>query len=118
MPDLLSDLGLKVAQVRVIFSLPAAFGKYPHPLAYVEWFTPLRDPDPATGMHIISRSTQFHRRNAAVIPANWILRNCHLIGKCARKISREWTADNVLESTSQFYLNNYYDIDFFALSRL
>ncbi|KAJ7722129.1 hypothetical protein DFH07DRAFT_857176, partial [Mycena maculata] len=43
--------GLRPAQIRVIFKLPLQFGSYPHPLAYIEWFTPLKSrPDPVSGM--------------------------------------------------------------------
>ncbi|KAG2353376.1 hypothetical protein BDR07DRAFT_1309642 [Suillus spraguei] len=42
--------GLRVAQVCVIFSLPRQFGTYTRALAYIEWFTPFRTPDPASGM--------------------------------------------------------------------
>ncbi|KAF9019467.1 hypothetical protein BDP27DRAFT_1439893 [Rhodocollybia butyracea] len=33
--------GLHVAQVHAIFNLPEELGTFAHPLAYVEWFTPL-----------------------------------------------------------------------------
>lgn len=38
--------GVRVAQVRVIFTLPRQFQVGSGPLAYVEWPTPLREPDP------------------------------------------------------------------------
>ncbi|KAG6848387.1 hypothetical protein H0H93_000646 [Arthromyces matolae] len=42
--------GLRVAQVHAIFQLPTHYPvKSSIPLAYVEWFTPLRTPDPVTG---------------------------------------------------------------------
>ncbi|KAJ6564234.1 hypothetical protein B0H19DRAFT_1258700 [Mycena capillaripes] len=37
--------GLRPAQIRVIFNLPPQFGTFAHPLAYIEWFTPLNRPD-------------------------------------------------------------------------
>ncbi|KAG1884660.1 hypothetical protein F4604DRAFT_1574207 [Suillus subluteus] len=42
--------GLRVAQVCAIFSLPHQFGTYTRALAYIEWFTPFRAPDPYSGM--------------------------------------------------------------------
>ncbi|KAJ7161649.1 hypothetical protein C8R46DRAFT_858893, partial [Mycena filopes] len=54
-------LCLRPAQIRVIFKLPPQFGQYPHPLAYIEWFTPLNRPDPTTGMFTTHRSTRLHR---------------------------------------------------------
>ncbi|KAJ7214180.1 hypothetical protein B0H12DRAFT_1242211 [Mycena haematopus] len=66
--------GLRPAQIRVIFKLPPQFGAYPHPLAYVEWFTPLNRPDPITDMFTTHRSTRARRRNAAVISVEHIMR--------------------------------------------
>ncbi|KAG1745375.1 uncharacterized protein EDB91DRAFT_1246235 [Suillus paluster] len=40
--------GVRVTQVRAIFSLPCQFGKYSRALAYIEWFTPFRAPDPSS----------------------------------------------------------------------
>jgi hypothetical protein len=42
--------GVRVAQVRAIFTLPRQFGTYPRALAYVEWFTPFKPPDPSSRM--------------------------------------------------------------------
>ncbi|KAF9562395.1 hypothetical protein CPC08DRAFT_591998, partial [Agrocybe pediades] len=50
--------GLRAAQIRVIFKLPPQFGFYAHPLAYIEWFTPLGVPDRVTGLHSVTRSTR------------------------------------------------------------
>ncbi|KAJ7714114.1 hypothetical protein DFH07DRAFT_820773 [Mycena maculata] len=50
--------GLRPAKIRVIFKLPLQFGSYPHPLAYIEWLTPLNGrPDPVSGMFTTHRST-------------------------------------------------------------
>ncbi|KAF8148656.1 hypothetical protein B0H34DRAFT_791663 [Crassisporium funariophilum] len=59
--------GLCPAQVRVVFDLPPQFGRLAHPLAYIEWFTPLGRPDPLTGMHIVKCSTCNRRRNAEIV---------------------------------------------------
>ena len=70
----LASLGLRaqVAQVRVIFNLPAEFGQYGHPLAYVHWYTPLRSTpiDLDTNMFTISKvlsqsspACVYHSRN-------------------------------------------------------
>ncbi|KAH7910151.1 hypothetical protein BJ138DRAFT_969506, partial [Hygrophoropsis aurantiaca] len=104
---------LCAAQVRVLFHLPPQFGPCKHPLAYIEWFTPLQRFDPVAGMYIVSRSTRQHRRHAAVVSVDRIVRNCHLIAKCGREISGDWTTDNVLERANQFFVNSYIDIDSF-----
>ncbi|KAJ7892494.1 hypothetical protein B0H14DRAFT_2182143, partial [Mycena olivaceomarginata] len=49
--------GLPPAQIRIIFSLPPQFSTFAHPLTCIEWFTPLNDPDPISGMYTTHRST-------------------------------------------------------------
>ena len=105
---------LRVAQIRVIFKLPAQLGSFPHPLAYIEWFTPLRDPEPTTGMYKISRSTRNHRRNTAVVSVSDIMEDCHLSAFCRGEIDPTWTTDNVLAMGTQFYLNRYIDVNRFS----
>ncbi|KDQ54674.1 hypothetical protein JAAARDRAFT_135540 [Jaapia argillacea MUCL 33604] len=107
--------GLRVAQVRAIFQLPPQFGHFPHPLAYVEWFTPFHKPDPATGMIILSRSTRDRRQNAAVVSVDRIIRSCHLMGKSTGKIDPRWTTNNTLEVAAKFYFNRYLSVDLFSV---
>jgi len=111
------DGSLRVGQIRVIFKLPPQFGKYPHPLAYVEWFTPLRTKDPVTGMYLINRSTRSGRRNAEIVSATRIVRACHLIAKCGRQINHTWTTDNILEEATTFWVNRYIHVDTFTLTQ-
>ncbi|KAG2128634.1 uncharacterized protein EDB93DRAFT_1068962, partial [Suillus bovinus] len=49
--------GMRVGQVHIIFTLPCQFGTYLQALAYIEWFTPLREPDHSSGLHQLSCST-------------------------------------------------------------
>ncbi|KAG2054282.1 hypothetical protein BDR06DRAFT_840768, partial [Suillus hirtellus] len=44
-------LGMRVGQVCIIFTLPHQFGTYLRALAYIEWFTPLRELDCSSGLH-------------------------------------------------------------------
>ncbi|KAF8875514.1 hypothetical protein BD779DRAFT_1613422 [Infundibulicybe gibba] len=98
--------GLRVAQIRIIFLLPSQFGTHPHPLAYVEWFTPLGTPDPLTGMYTINRSTRHHCPNSAVISVHHI---------CGASIAKKgWTTDTVIEKGKEFYLNPYIHVDTFT----
>ncbi|KAJ7933263.1 hypothetical protein B0H13DRAFT_1520367, partial [Mycena leptocephala] len=53
--------GLSVARVRVIFRLPAEYGLYPDPLAYVDCIQTLKSPTPDIGMHEVSLSSRNHR---------------------------------------------------------
>jgi len=108
--------GLRLAQVRVIFTLPPQLGRYDQPLAYIKWFTPLNTMDELTGMYIVSRSTRHHRRNAAIVPVEQIARSCHLMAKYSGSITEKgWTSDTVLELATQFYVNTYSSIELFLL---
>ncbi|KAH7904195.1 Zn-finger domain-containing protein [Hygrophoropsis aurantiaca] len=107
--------GLRAAQVRLIFTLPRQFGIYSRPLAYIEWFTSFRQPDPITNMYQLSRSTRQLCRNAVIVHLDDLVRSCHLIPKCGLHIDKSWTTDDVYERAHTFYLNSYIDIDMFCL---
>ncbi|KAJ6611845.1 hypothetical protein B0H10DRAFT_1808681, partial [Mycena sp. CBHHK59/15] len=109
--------GLRPAQIRVIFKLPPQFGSYPHPLAYIEWFTALNRPDPVTGMYTTHRSTCQHRRNAAVVSVEHIVHSCHLMAKCGTEIDRNWTSIDILDTAPMFYVNPYILVDTFTRDR-
>ncbi|KAG2137633.1 uncharacterized protein EDB93DRAFT_1322465 [Suillus bovinus] len=107
------NAAVRVAQVRVLFRLPRQFGVYLRPLAYVEWFTPFREPDESSGLRLISRSTRHLRRNSAVIHVDEIIRPCHLIPKMGQLVNPTWTSANVYELASEFYLNPFIDLETF-----
>ncbi|KAF9235882.1 hypothetical protein BU15DRAFT_89436 [Melanogaster broomeanus] len=107
--------GLRVAQIRAIFTLPRQFGRYDHPLMYIEWFTPLKGLDPILGMHQISRSTRRQRRNATIIHVDDVVRPCHLIPKMGQECDRSWTSSNVYEVADTFFLNDFIDLDLFFM---
>ncbi|KAJ7059962.1 Zn-finger domain-containing protein [Mycena amicta] len=106
--------GLRPARVRLIFELPRHLGTYPHPLAYIEWFTPLNGPDPVSGFYTTQRSTRQLHANAAVVPVEQIVRSCHLIPKCGAEIDSTWTRSNVLDLAPVFYYNPYILLDTFT----
>ena len=109
-------IGLRIAQVRVIFNLPAQFGSFHHPLAYVEWFTPLGTVDATTGLHSVTRSTRRAQRNSEIVSVERIVRGCHLMARCGQNILSSWTTDNVLEQNSiHFLVNPYVNVDTFTL---
>jgi hypothetical protein len=111
-------VGTQVAQVRVIFTLPRQFGRYSRALAYIEWFTPFREPDPFSGLLQVSRSTRRLHRNAAVIHVDEILRPCHLIPRMGQCINPGWTSTNTYELATDFYLNTFIDLDTFCISAI
>ncbi|KAI6164097.1 hypothetical protein EDD17DRAFT_1475187, partial [Pisolithus thermaeus] len=83
------------------------------PLAYVEWFTTLQCQDPATSLYVVTCSTRNHRHNASIISIDCIDHACHLQGWCGREISKDWSADCILEKAASFFVNSYIDLDMF-----
>ncbi|KAK0216895.1 hypothetical protein IW262DRAFT_1507425 [Armillaria fumosa] len=82
-------------------------GTFHHPLAYVEWFTPLCKVDSQSGMFQIQYSAQNRCPNASIIPVTYLARSCHLT-PCS--------GDNILDTCKAFNLNLYLrHIDFVLL---
>ncbi|KAF8583280.1 hypothetical protein K439DRAFT_1647284 [Ramaria rubella] len=79
-------------QVRTIFHLPASFN-YPHPLAYVEWYTEFREPIRGIRMYQMSKLDS-------------IRMSCHLIPVSGVKIDRTLSLENILDRCSQFYVSD------------
>ncbi|KAI9449079.1 hypothetical protein F5148DRAFT_1278023 [Russula earlei] len=71
--------GLCLAQIHVIFELPKHLGAYPDPLAYIHWFHPFTNVDPATHMHQVVLSTRNHMPYLEVISMKLIWQSCVLI---------------------------------------
>ncbi|KAJ7887444.1 hypothetical protein B0H13DRAFT_1466893, partial [Mycena leptocephala] len=76
--------GLSWISLRVIFQLPRHYPvKSQQPLAYIEWFTPLRAPNELDGYHHVSRSTRKISNQegpyAEIITVDRIVRNAMLI---------------------------------------
>jgi len=107
-------LAICIVRVHVIFKLPDHLSLYPHPLAYVEWFTSLRCHDPISGQYIVTHSTRNHRRNVLVISADRFARTCHLQAQCGRYISSDWSSGNVLDMVNTFHVNLYINLDTFV----
>ncbi|KAG1890067.1 hypothetical protein F4604DRAFT_2003912 [Suillus subluteus] len=107
---------VRVAQVHVIFTLPRQFGTYSRALAYIEWFTPFRLPDPSSRLLQVSRSTRHLRRNAAVIHIDEIVRPCHLIPKMGQSVDTMLRSGNAYEVASDFYFNEFIDGEMFGVS--
>jgi hypothetical protein len=106
--------GVRVAQVRAIFTLPHQFGTYSRALAYVEWFTPFKPPDPSSRMRQVSRSTRQLRRNAAVIHVDEIVRPCHLIPRMGQSVDLRLRSGNAYEVANDFYFNEFIDGEMFC----
>ncbi|KAF8204494.1 hypothetical protein K438DRAFT_1757693 [Mycena galopus ATCC 62051] len=102
--------GLRIAQVRVIFQLPNYYlVPLPQPLAYIEWFTPLRTLNPLDGYHHISRSTRkisnVEGPYAEIVTVDRIVHNTMLV-------PHTWSQDK------KFCLNSHIDGHSFCLFKL
>ncbi|KAI0685410.1 hypothetical protein BC835DRAFT_1408839 [Cytidiella melzeri] len=108
--------GLRVALVRVLFSLPTYFHiDVSHPLVYVEWLTPFCTPNADHGLSTLSQSTRMHVSHAKIIPASRIARSCHLVPVFGRVKDPRWTSENVVDVCDYFYFNHYFDHHLFAM---
>ncbi|KAL1677740.1 hypothetical protein EV122DRAFT_213521 [Schizophyllum commune] len=102
--------GLTPVRVRLLFRLPSDIGSYPHPLAYVDFYTPLSDNtafNKDLGMFSIKLATRRGAQHSAVVPVTKLLRSCHLIPVFTRSVNPNWTAARVLDLAPKFYLNPY-----------
>jgi hypothetical protein len=98
----------------VLFKLPSQFGSFPHPLAYVHWYRPLTNLDPATRMYRVTPSTCNNLPNSEVISVDMLWQSCLLIpqfGSAAVPVS--WTNKDILDCTSKFFLDKYLDLRLF-----
>ncbi|KAI0833510.1 hypothetical protein BC628DRAFT_1308548 [Trametes gibbosa] len=112
---------VRVAQVRLVFSLPDAALDYlfptttglqrpPRHLAYVEWFSKFAaTPDRSSQMYKVTRTIEAGERIASILPVGLIERSVHLIPKWTRTVPRHWTSENVLEECNTFYVNRFKD---------
>ncbi|KAG1798045.1 hypothetical protein EV424DRAFT_1352616 [Suillus variegatus] len=100
--------GLWLAQICAIFKLSSQYGEFPHPLAYIEWFRPLREPEAATRLYRVAWSTRNQQRFAAVISVQDLLQGGHLFPRFGSgKVDVSWINSDVLELANEFYVNPY-----------
>lgn len=114
-----SNIGYRVAQVRVVFRIPEkasnelfrADNDLPRHLAYVEWFSNFgNNPDVNNRMYKISRAyIGDTRRLFSVVPVADIRRSVHLYPDFGDVVPREWTTNSVLDDCDVFFLNPFPD---------
>ncbi|KAJ7881533.1 hypothetical protein B0H14DRAFT_3082561 [Mycena olivaceomarginata] len=114
--------GYRVVQVHVIFSLQARhirslFSRRitpPKYLAYVEWFSPFKDPEADHLMYKVNRSMKDGYRRSSIIPVVNIRRSVHLLPKFGPVAPADWKSSNVLDKCSHFFVNSLTDRHIYA----
>ena len=117
---LMSVIGLRVGQVRVVFQLPAKTVRalFPDPanpppqhLAYVEWFTPFgRTPQPHHLLYRVKRSVLPNGYPvASVVSLRNVRRSVQLFPSFGQTAPREYTPENVLDLCPAFFVNSFTD---------
>ena len=66
-------------------------------------------------MSLVSYVTQEGRRHAAIVPIHSILQSCHLTLKFDHQDNVTWTAENILDKCSDFFLNSHLSIYMFQM---
>jgi hypothetical protein len=116
-----NTIGLRVAQLRAIFTLPGHLqhAHLPNKLAYVEWFTPFRAPHLDSGLFPVTRASRNNEPVSEIIPLDSIISSCHLIPRFGTNFHpAKWDSDNALEECKSFFLNKYLSIrTFFDLEQ-
>lgn len=86
-------------------------------LAYVEWFKPFipSSQDPGTGLyHTAPAVDKHHNREVSIIPADAIVRSCHLLPFHGKRYNHWWSSSNVLDNCEKFLLNAHLDVHTFS----
>ena len=101
--------GLLVAHVLLFFSF--TFGGKHHQCALIHWFSTFGDqPDPDTGMWVVTPDYFDGAPNVSVIHIDSIFRAAHLLPIFdANPLPRTLNYTTTLNSFNGFYVNNYID---------
>jgi len=120
--------GTRVGRVRVIFTLPdevhsitgarPAPSNWPkEPLVYIEWYSRLeKSANPRNGMMyrikkipLKSSATSMDKDKVqgTILRLSCIRQSCMLFPTFPSSVPAHWTTDNILDSASSFYINNW-----------
>ncbi|KAJ7896209.1 hypothetical protein B0H13DRAFT_2523416, partial [Mycena leptocephala] len=104
--------GYRIAQVKVVFSLPPRLAKTIFPpaivppkyLAYVEWFSSFKpQPEQYHLMYKVARTIKNGDRLASIIPVSNIRCSIHLLPKFGPVAPPDWKSHNVLDKCPAFF---------------
>ncbi|KAG8942374.1 hypothetical protein FRC03_003269 [Tulasnella sp. 419] len=103
---------VRVGQVRVIFQLPSTIiSKYDVPLAYIEWFTELKQTQSKARMLEVQKAfCGDGLRDCSIVRVDQIVRSCHLIPKWRDDLSSMLEPDEVYNKFDTFYVNDFLDL--------
>ncbi|KAF8577142.1 hypothetical protein K439DRAFT_1649158 [Ramaria rubella] len=99
--------GYRAACVHTIFTLPDHY-EYPHPLAYIKWYTTFHKPVKGVQMYQVSPARGCG--NTAVIQVDSIRCSCHLIPIFGAKVDQTLCTEDALDRCTQFYDSNFLDL--------
>lgn len=87
----------------MIFRVPLA--QYSStPLAYIEWYSKLRNPDRNHNMYELRKVDPVE---AVVVPLVNIRQGCMLFPDFRQGIPQDWKSETVLDQAGTFFLNNW-----------
>ena len=110
--------GYHVCRVQVVFSLPmnalpilfnSDVEVHKH-LAYVQWYSPLSNPDPNHCLYKVTPIKNHDGTNiCSIIPLANICQSVHLLPSFGCFAPQEWTSANMLDSCRSFFVNSFTD---------
>src|SRR6266404_3864228 len=123
-PLIYLPLGLRIAQVHVVFQIPTKVlaiifptsNTAPTHLAYVEWFSAIPcSPDLNSGLYKVSRMSSSGSRKASIIPVDSITSSVNLIPHFVGSNTHDWNTFSVMELCCTFYINPFSDRDMYLV---
>src|ERR1700742_3742797 len=117
---LISALGCRAGQVRIIFCLPSVLGvstikqsspacwNVKEPLAYIQWFSKFKkEPDSNNKMYVVERAMDTKGQiQGAVVPLTNI-RQCCMLSPATKDWDPDWESHMVIDQCKRFFVNNF-----------
>jgi len=108
-----TKLGYRLGQVRLIFQasdVDVGSPFFKRPLAYIQWFSKLREKDPLTNMFVISRQLDGGDRLGEVVDIGRISQRVELIPRFGERASDDIDHNSSMELDHLAYsLNSFLD---------